>query len=122
MPRRLALALLALLTAASTAAARPPAPAVPPEFRGEWNAAPDACGRGTNDSQLRISASRLQFYESGGPVIAVRRLDRRTVRLTGRMTGEGETSVAAWTFRLSPDGRRLTDISSGGDFTRFRCP
>ena len=122
MPRRLALALLALLTAASTAAARPPAPAVPPEFRGEWNAVPAACGRGTDDSQLRITARRLQFYESGGPVIAVRRLDRRTVRLTGRMTGEGETHVAAWAFRLSEGGRRLTDITSGGDFTRFRCP
>jgi hypothetical protein len=37
------------------------------------------------------------------------------------MTGEGERWTAHYRFRLSEDGRTLTDVGNDADLTRYRC-
>ena len=118
---RLAMFTFAVLAALPTVApARSVVPVVPAEFRGHWNLNQAMCGRDTGDARLEITNRRVRFYESEGPVLAVRRLDRRTVRLTVQLSGEGETERRDVTFQLSADGRSLTDRMDP-PFTRVRC-
>ncbi len=49
----------------------------------------------------------------------------REIAIAARLTGEGETWTDITTFRLSEDGRTLTDASVPGEeqpFVRTRCP
>lgn len=121
----LLVAVLALPGAAS--ARRPAAPVVPAPFRGLW--ASGVCP-GPDDMQLTVTAHQVMYYASGGPVRAVRRLGPRTVRLTVDVTsGEGELGVVGppvvdrqrITFRLSPDGRQLTNLTLSPDDAKTRC-
>jgi hypothetical protein len=117
----LALALL-LLSLAGPATARP-APVMPAPFRGEWASDRASCGNDASDSRLHITAREVMFYESGGPVRAVQRLDARTVRVRLLATDDmGERGAASYTFRLSADGRRLTNLTDGSGVPRIRCP
>src|SRR3546814_9088832 len=42
------------------------ATAIPVLFHGEWNQDLSACGTGSSETRLRISADRLRFYEKIG--------------------------------------------------------
>ncbi|HEX6859696.1 MAG TPA: hypothetical protein VF138_05785 [Caulobacteraceae bacterium] len=102
-----------------------PAPPEPPapkltaaSFRGEWNSKLEDCGTGNNDSRLVIGADTIAFHESSGPIKSVG-IDGRTATFTSELSGEGETFDFSRTFRLSEDGKALTDLASG--LTRQRC-
>ena len=91
--------------------------AVPERYRGEWAATAEACDRPGEVSQLVIGEDSIRFHESEGPVLS---LAERGSELTllARLTGEGETREASYTFRLSADGDTLTDLHG---FVRRRC-
>ena len=91
---------------------------IPARFRGEWNTDTAACGSGSNDSRLVIAADTIRFYESSGPVQSAS-ADDNELTVVVRLTGEGETRDATYRFRLSADGRTLTDADSG--LARQRC-
>src|SRR5512141_3233584 len=101
-----ALALLATLALPAAALARP-APVIPAEFRGLWSTTGN-CARGADDSQLVLTARQASFFASEGPLLALRRLDARTIRVTLLLSGEGETARETLTFRLSADRSHLT--------------
>lgn len=94
--------------------------AIPPRFRGEWNRVPADCGTGLNDSRLMLSSDRVAFYESGGPVASVTHHGDDEIGVAVELAGEGQCWTAHYRFRLSDDGRTLTDIGSGG-LVRHRC-
>jgi hypothetical protein len=90
---------------------------VPERYRGEWAATAEACDRQGEVTQLVIDDDSIQFHESEGPIVS---LVERGSELTvlARLTGEGETRDASYTFRLSADGNTLTDLNG---FARQRC-
>lgn len=91
--------------------------AVPEEYRGNWAADADACTTPGAVSRLQIQGSRIRFHESEGPVVSLVERGRRLTVLA-RLTGEGETRDASYTFTLSADGETLTDRHG---FARQRC-
>ncbi len=126
--RALTIALVFSLAASVASASAVPTPpdvqfTMPAEFQGEWNANPQHCGTGFNDSRLRIAATTLRFYESGGPVKAVVRRGSFEVIVVVELSGEGQSWLASHRFVLSSDG---SYINSPGDdrsnFIRYRCP
>lgn len=121
MLARLILAAAVLATAAPAHATGPTR--VPPAFLGEWNYTPAACGKDNDDSRLYIGPNSLRFWESSGPIMAVKVHSPREISITARLSGEGETSVEVTRFRLSADGKALSQISvDGPPFVRRRCP
>jgi len=99
--------------------------AVPAGFIGEWNSDPKDCGKGHGEGSLTIEAHRIFFYESGGPIDAVTQKAPNLIQIAAKLTGEGETWTDVTTFRLSADGKTLTDASVPGEaspMTRTRCP
>ena len=111
--------------AAPLAAPAPdPAPAaedprtIPAAFHGEWNARPEHCGTGLNDSALKIEPGVMRFYESRGDVTRVTRTGPRSVKVEARFEGEGETWNETVEMNLSEDGATLT---TGVDQARRRC-
>lgn len=111
---------------ASSAAAAPPADVqftMPPAFQGEWNENPAHCGTGLNDSRLRITATTVRFYESGGPVKAVVRRGAFEIMFIAELSGEGQSWLAAHRLILSSDGLYITAPSDeGAALVRYRCP
>jgi len=105
---------------AAPAPVRPGPASLPAGFLGEWNATPVDCGTGRNETRLSISADRLEFHESSGPVTSVTAAGELEVSGTVELTGEGETRAQPFQFKLSPDGKALTDADGG--LVRSRCP
>jgi hypothetical protein len=120
----LAVALLSLAAAEPALAQR--STTVPAPFLGAWVRAedPERCGDNAYDSGLTLERRMVLFYESGGDVRRIRWLDRRTVRIAVTSTDieDGARSSGSYTFRLSPDGRRLTELSRGANTAYVRCP
>jgi len=111
--------LLSMFTGACLAA--PATPSVPRAFQGEWNMRAADCGTSLNDSVLRLRAHHVNYFESAGPVrAAVAR--GRELALIAELSGEGETRLHVAQFRLSRDGRTLTDVGSTPPLLRYRCP
>jgi hypothetical protein len=73
---------------------------------------------------MRITDRTIGFYEGSGPVISVRRVDRRTIRVGTRQDAFGSSSYRRLILRLSPDGQSVSDISTGPESpsTWVRCP
>ena len=123
-PLAAGLALAASLSLAPLPAAARPLTSVPAAFVGQWVLTGDRarCGDNAYDSGLNLQRDMVGFYESGGMVRRVRWLDRRTIRITGVSTDdEGVSGPVSYTFRLSPDGQRLTDRSHGQGSVYIRC-
>lgn len=92
---------------------------IPPQFHGEWNEDVASCGTGLNDSRLRIEATRMRFYESGGQVRGAFTQGPFEMIAVLDMSGEGETWIAAYHFVLASDGRYLTADDGS---VLYRCP
>jgi hypothetical protein len=133
MKRHLIAALAIAMAAAGCSAERTPAGAsadapppaagaitVPARFLGEWAIDAAACTSPGHESQLGITADRIAFHESNGTIQSVAG-DDSNLTVVARLTGEGETREATYRFRLSADGRTLTDIGSGTGMARQRC-
>ena len=98
-------------------AVAPSGDAVPERFRGEWAADAEACDRPGEVTQLVIEDDSIRFHESEGPIASL--VERgNELTLLARLTGEGETRDASYTFVLSADGNTLTDLNG---FARRRC-
>ncbi|WP_051240105.1 hypothetical protein [Arenimonas composti] len=115
------LILAALMTL--PAQAHDAATTVPAAFVGRWAGSPAACADpGADDLRLDIAPDRIAFWESAGPLRAVVvRGDQ--LALIAELSGEGETWLAARSFELAHDGRRLIDRASvpGEEIVRHRC-
>ena len=95
----------------------------PQRFHGEWNSALADCGTGANDSLLIISRDRIGFYESAGPIRGAFLNGPNEILIVTNITGEEETSMTAYSFTLSDDGRSLIQFSETEEpFVRHRCP
>ena len=114
---------LVLMSIASAAFAAEQAQTVPPRFQGAWNTNLKHCGTALDDSRLIISANRIKFYESGGPIRAVVTRGQFDLALIVELSGEGETWLSYSYFRLSSDHASITSINEGEPgMVRYRCP
>jgi hypothetical protein len=101
---------------------------IPPRFQGEFNAAPRFCGTGLSDMRLRISATKIRFYESEGTVKSILTQPNGEITILAEYAGEGETWTDMGQFALSSDGRQLTVRNPSSEQTaqqntfRIRCP
>lgn len=100
----------------------PPAPSpgntVPARFQGHYASDAAACADPAHESRLAITADSIAFHESSGPITKVASGENE-ISLTARLTGEGATREASYSFRLSGDGNTLTDV--GNAMVRHRC-
>ena len=118
------------MTIATALSTQPAVPLleIPRRFWGEYNEILSDCGTGNNDSRLRISWNRLQFYESEGELRELIRHADGSVTIVAQHTGEGQTWMNVYELRLSADGSRLTVIHpqtgemQQAESTRRRCP
>jgi hypothetical protein len=97
----------------------PTSTGVPPRFQGTYALDEQACAQPGHESRLMLSAGRIQFHESSGPIEQVH-VEGDTLHVTARVTGEGETRQASYGFALPADGRQLRDVEHG--MVRVRCP
>jgi hypothetical protein len=93
---------------------------IPSRFRGEWRGPPADCGTGQRGSGLVLWADRMAFRESAGPVLSVTRHQNDEIGIAVALADERGRWTAHHRFRLSDDGRTLTDVGSGGQI-RHRC-
>lgn len=116
-------ATIAMATAGSVAAQHVDERTVPIQFQGEWNEKLEDCGTGNNDSRLIISATEVQFYESGGRVRGAFLHGPYEVIIVMDLSGEGSTWMTSSQFTIASDGRYISSRSEDGTlFTRYRCP
>ena len=96
--------------------------AVPERFVGTWASSPASCGSGADDLVLRLASRHISYWESQGPIRSVI-VRGDEIALIAALSGERETWLATARFKLSPNGRMLTDsISiSGKEIVRYRC-
>jgi len=95
-------------------------PTIPDEFLGKWAGSPAKCGV-SSESSLAIYADRVDFYEGGGRVVAVKEVTEREIEIVLESSGESEQRSLR-RFGLSEDGRSLTDLTMPRYPTvRIRC-
>ncbi len=122
MPRLAVLLAVAAVLPCHPVHAAPKRATVPVSFQGAWDARAGKCRASQGDARLVISPGRLKFYESEGPVRAVVTRGEAEVAIISELSGEGTSRLVLSHFQLSPDGRRLSDISAGsGGLVRYRC-
>ena len=92
---------------------------IPRPFHGVWAATVEDCAKPA-ETRLEITAERLKFYESSGPVASVDTSDPSEILITVALTGEGAASQRTFRYRLIDDGSALFDVRNG--LRRVRCP
>jgi len=97
----MAMALVAIGLAASM---------VPPAYAGEWQRARSQCGI-VQEHRIMITRATLDFYEARFRVRAVRRVDRRTVALSGIWSEDGASERMTLRLALAPDRRGMAVTS-----------
>jgi hypothetical protein len=94
---------------------------IPARFQGQWVENLRDCGK-LSDTNLKISANRVDFWESFGTVRSVKAQGNSDLYVTAQFSGEGETWTDSLRFRLSNNQKALTAIyDDGSQFTRYRC-
>lgn len=94
---------------------------IPARFQGEWQRDhPAACGT-ADEGRLLVGPESIRFHESVGALQALH-ADHERLDVALQLRGEGQVWEATYRFRLSDQGRRLTDLSSGNGMVRLRCP
>lgn len=94
---------------------------IPSAFRGAWDENETSCEAGVSEFALRVSGSKLEFYESDAEVKSVRVLNSRAVAITATSAGEGQVWDSTMELVLSRSGNELTVRNAGSEFTRSRC-
>lgn len=92
---------------------------IPGAYRGHWNTRLADCQGDSGEGKLIVEARAMTFHESVGRVVAVTPQNDR-ISVTLKLSGEGQTWQDTGTWKLSPDGATLTEVT--GRVTRFRCP
>jgi hypothetical protein len=112
--------ILMLTTGTATAVAQQQT--IPAQFQGKWDSDLQSCNSRASEGRLDISADRVQFYESGGPVQKVVTYGNSDIELSIELSGEGQTWISDNYFRLSDNQNSLTDLTRGEPgFVRYRC-
>ena len=94
---------------------------VPDQFRGRWAGTQTKCGV-PSESSLAIYADRIDFYASRGRVLTVKVVSETEVEVELESSGEGQVWRSIRRFRLSEDGRSLTDVTrQDHQAVRVRC-
>ena len=84
-------------------------PIIPAQFRGHWSEDASACNTDPIDeSQVWITASAVNLYETNGHVVRVTVENGRRAVVTLRSEGEGTIFEAKKGLLLSFDGKALT--------------
>ncbi|MEB3309847.1 MAG: hypothetical protein VKJ02_06405 [Snowella sp.] len=94
---------------------------IPARFQGLWMENLKQCGS-LDDTQLKITAKELHFYESHGSVRSIKTEGKLELHVVADFSGEGEKWQQSLRFRLSKDQKRLTDITDNPPLVRYRCP
>ena len=82
-----------------------PQSVIPSKFQGHWSVDLRACGAApADDSQVWITATSLNFYETNGHALKVVLADGNHAVVTLRSEGEGMTFVAKKGLVLSSEG------------------
>lgn len=114
---------LILMLTTGTVTAEDQQQTIPEPFRGKWDFNLESCSSRGSEGRLIISAGRVEFYESIGSVRSVVTHGNSDLELTMELSGEGETWISNYYFRLSDDQKSLTDLTNGNPgFVRYRCP
>ncbi|MEQ8538828.1 MAG: hypothetical protein RIB93_15440 [Coleofasciculus sp. D1-CHI-01] len=92
---------------------------IPMQFQGLWDDL-ELCDIPTSDGRLRIGLNRIEFYETGGPVLEVVTKGDLEMSVTAEYSSEGETWTETNSFKLSSDRSALTDSKT--NVVRYRCP
>jgi hypothetical protein len=94
---------------------------IPARFQGQWVGNLGDCGK-LSDTNLKISANRVDFWESFGTVRSVKTQGTSDLYVTANFSSEGENYSETVHFRLSNNQKALTTIGDdGSQFTRYRC-
>jgi hypothetical protein len=104
------LPVLLLVGAASAAETRG---TIPEQFHGVWAGSESDCALGFPESILTIGAKQVDFYASRSRVLSIAVDGEMELAVLLEASGEGESWLATWQFRLSPDGKELTDMTGG---------
>ena len=97
-------------------------PVVPSSFRGEWNETLEDCGT-ASEGRLVITADRIDFPASRGPITSVAPENASEIWILAELArDQGRCWEALYRYRLSPDGKALTDTGDEFGTTRYRCP
>ncbi|MEB3281402.1 MAG: hypothetical protein VKK42_21020 [Lyngbya sp.] len=114
---------LILMLTTGTATAADQQQTIPAQFWGKWDLDLKSCSSRGSEGSLIISADRIKFYESIGSVRSVVTHGNSDLDLTMELSGEGETWISNYYFRLSDDRKSLTGLTNGNrEFVRYRCP
>ena len=95
--------------------------AIPPAFRGVYDATREACGQ-PSEYRLTVSARELRFHESIGTVRSVAVDAPDAIRINADYQGEGERWSNVRDLRLTDGGATLTMTGEGTELRRVRCP
>lgn len=94
---------------------------IPARFQGQWVGDRQYCDR-LSDTKLRITANRIDFWESVGTVLMVKTEGDSDLAVAAQFTSEGETWTNFLRFRLSNNQQTLTTIyDDNSQFIRQRC-
>ena len=94
---------------------------IPARFHGKWAENLRNCGK-LDDTNFKISANRVDFWESFGSVRSVKLQGTSDLYIMAQFSGEGEIWTDSLHFRLSKNQKALTIINNdGSQFTRYRC-
>lgn len=100
---------------------------IPIRFIGEFNSSPNYCGTDLSDMRVRISATKIKFYESEGNVKAILSQPNGEITVMAEYSGEGKIWTNMIQLATSRDGKQLI-IRNPSDAqidqqsaTRIRC-
>ena len=103
---------------------------LPSSVVGEWDDTLAGCLDPDSLNGVTITGGRVQFYEAGGDVRSITRLEGGSVEATADWADvnvegpDGLPQAASKSIRLTPsaDGTRLTMEMDGASWTAVRCP
>jgi hypothetical protein len=104
----------------SAAAPAPPVGLVPAAFQGDWDADAAACAGPAGPGRLAITPRELRIGGARGAVVSASQMREDEISLQSMAVDPSEFWTASHVFRLSPDGRALTEPATGA--VRRRCP
>jgi len=94
---------------------------VPLQFQGDWCSKPIPHLEDPGESDIRIGAHRITYYQDTGDILAVAVAEDQ-LALIVRLTVAGRASLTTHKFELSADGNRLTSLRADGQLQeRVRC-
>jgi hypothetical protein len=101
---------------------------IPRHFWGEYNDRLANCGAEYDESTLRISWDRVEFYASTGELRGLIRNPDGSVVIIAEHQGEGEKWQSVYQLRMTPDRSQLVVVHPQAldveqiQSSRLRCP